>query len=121
MRKLIAFSFDYLAKNPDFIALLNDENAHGARHVSASQRLHWMHSPLIAMLAQTLAEGAALGIFRDSIDPVQLYVSIAGLAYFYFSNNRTLSAIFGRDLGSRKAIAQRRRHVIDLVMAALRP
>ncbi|HUJ96995.1 MAG TPA: hypothetical protein VLV85_02065, partial [Stellaceae bacterium] len=58
---------------------------------------------------------------RRDMDALQLYISIAGLAYFYFSNNRTLSAIFGRDLGSARAIAARRRHVIDFVMAALRP
>lgn len=116
MVKLIGFSFDYLATHPDFIALLNDENGHAARHIAASPRMREMHSPLIDQIRRTLRRGA----FRE-VDPLQLYISIAGLAYFYFSNNRTLSAIFDRDLGKAQAIAARRRHVIDLVMAALRP
>ena len=119
MAKLVLFSFDYLAAHPEFIALLNDENAQGARHVQRARRLHEMHSPLIQLLRRTLSQGAAAGLFRNDIDPLQLYVSIAGLAYFYFSNNHTLSAIFGRDLASPRAIAARRRHVLDFVMAAL--
>lgn len=121
MAKLIGFSFDYLAAHPDFIALLNDENGHGARHLAASRLMHEMHSPLIALIRKTLREGAEHGVLRGDMDPLQLYVSIAALGYFYFSNNRTLSAIFGRDLGAVRAMAARRRHVVDFVMAALRP
>jgi TetR/AcrR family transcriptional regulator len=52
---------------------------------------------------------------------VHLYISIAGLSYFFFSNTPTLSAIFGSDLGSTAAKQARRKHVVDLVMQALRP
>jgi TetR/AcrR family transcriptional regulator len=121
MVELIRFSFDYLAAHPDFIALLNDENGQGGRHLAASRRMHEMHSPLIALIRRTLRNGAEQGAFRRDMDALQLYISIAGLAYFYFANNRTLSAIFGRDLGSARSIAARRRHVVDFVMAALRP
>jgi TetR/AcrR family transcriptional regulator len=121
MARLVAFSFDYLAAHPDFIALLNDENGHGGRHLARSRGMHEMHWPLIALIRQTLKAGAAAGVLRADSDPLQLYISIAGLAYFYFSNNRTLSAIFGRDLANPRSIGARRRHVVDFVMAALRP
>jgi TetR/AcrR family transcriptional regulator len=52
---------------------------------------------------------------------VHLYISIAGLSYFFFSNTPTLSAIFGKDLSSADAKRARRKHVVDLVMNALRP
>ena len=45
-----------------------------------------------------LARGEKSGELRGGIDPMQLYISIAGLAYFYLSNKHTLGAIFGRDL-----------------------
>lgn len=121
MERLVGFSFDYLAAHPEFVALLNDENQHGARHVRASAGLREMHSPLIGLVGETLARGAAAGVFRADLDPVDVYISIAGLSYFFFSNNRTLSAIFGARLGTRAAIAARRRHVIDFVLSALRP
>ncbi len=118
--KLAGFSFDYLARHPDFIALLNDENAQGARHVAGSTRLPEMNSPLVAAIDLSLRRGVAEGVFRDRVDAVELYISIAGLAYFYFSNRRTLSSIFGRKLESRRAIASYRRHVIELVLNGLR-
>lgn len=121
MERLVRFSFDYLAAHPEFVALLNDENQHGARHVRVSPRLREMHSPLIGLLGETLARGAAEGVFRGDLDPVDVYISIAGISYFYFSNNRTLSAIFGARLGTKAAIGRRRRHVIDFVLSALRP
>jgi TetR/AcrR family transcriptional regulator len=121
MERLIGFSFDYLAEHPEFLALLNDENRQEARHVRGSERLEQMHSPLVSLLKQTLERGAEEGVFRRDLEPVQLYISVAGLSYFFFSNNRTLSAIFGRPLDSPKAVAERRRHIIDFAMKALRP
>ncbi|MFH5923563.1 TetR/AcrR family transcriptional regulator [Roseomonas xinghualingensis] len=121
MERLVGFSFDYLAKHPEFVAILNDENQHGARHVRESPRLMAMHSPLVDLLGETLARGAAEGLFRNDLDPVDVYISIAGITYFYFSNNHTLSAIFGARLGSKAAVARRRRHTIDFVLSALRP
>jgi TetR/AcrR family transcriptional regulator len=121
IKKLIESSFDHLAAHPDFIALLNDENRGGATHVRGSRKLEAMHSPLVSLVSSILAEGVKAGIFRKGINPVHLYISIAGLSYFYFSNTPTLSAIFGKDLSSRTARQARRRHVVDLVMHSLRP
>lgn len=120
VRRLIEFSFDHLARHPDFVALLNDENRLGAPHVRRSAKLPAMHSPLVGMLAETLDAGVAAGLFRPRIDPTQLYISVAGLSYFYFSNAPTLSAIFGRDLTSAASLKRRRQHVVDLVMNSLR-
>src|SRR6187455_3146948 len=121
IKKLIESSFDHLAAHPDFIVLLNDENRGGARHVRGSRKLEAMHSPLVSLVSTILGQGVKAGIFRKGINPVHLYISIAGLSYFYFSNTPTLSAIFGKDLSSRAARQARRRHVTDLVLQALRP
>ena len=121
IKKLIESSFDHLAAHPDFIVLLNDENRGGARHVRGSRKLEAMHSPLVSLVSTILGEGVKAGIFRKGINPVHLYISIAGLSYFYFSNTPTLSAIFGKDLSSKAARQARRKHVVDLVMHALRP
>ena len=121
IRKLIESSFDHLALHPDFIVLLNDENRNGARHVRASLRIGDMHSPLVSMVSKILKQGVREGAFRRGINPVHLYISIAGLSYFFFSNTPTLSAIFGKDLSSAAARRARRKHVVDLVLQALRP
>ena len=121
IKKLIESSFDHLAAHPDFIVLLNDENRGGARHVRSSRKLEAMHSPLLSLVSTILSEGVKARIFRKGINPVHLYISIAGLSYFYFSNTPTLSAIFGKDFSSRAAKQARRRHVVDLLMQSLRP
>ncbi|MGQ2980163.1 MAG: TetR/AcrR family transcriptional regulator, partial [Polaromonas sp.] len=121
MAQLVGFSFDYLAEHPEFIALLTDENRNQGSHILASERLQKMHSPFIEMLEATLERGVAAGVFRADFDAINLYISVAGISYFFFSNNHTLSAIFGKPLGSRGALVQRRRHVIDFALNALRP
>jgi TetR/AcrR family transcriptional regulator len=121
IRKLIESSFDHLAAHPDFIVLLNDENRGGARHVRGSRKLEAMHSPLVSMVDTILRQGVRTRAFRRGVDPVQLYISIAGLSYFFFSNTPTLSAIFGTNLRSTAAKRARRKHVVDLVLGALRP
>ena len=75
-----------------------------------------MNSPLIQTLGDVLERGRRDGVFRGGVDPVQLYISIAGLSYFYLSNNSTLSTIFGRDLMSAKALAERLSHITEVVM-----
>jgi TetR/AcrR family transcriptional regulator len=121
IKKLIESSFDHLATHPDFIVLLNDENRGGAAHVRGSRKLEAMHSPLVSLVSKILKEGVRTGAFRRGINPVQLYISIAGLSYFFFSNTPTLSAIFGKDLATPAAKRVRRKHVVDLVLQALRP
>ncbi len=101
--------------------LLNDENRGGARHVRGSTKIEAMHSPLVSMVSKILKQGVRAGTFRKGINPVHLYISIAGLSYFFFSNTPTLSAIFGSDLASAAAKRARRKHVVDLVLQALRP
>src|SRR5216684_337527 len=108
IKKLIESSFDHLAAHPDFIVLLNDENRGGARHVRGSKRLEAMHSPLVNMVSKILKEGVRTGVFRKCINPVQLYISIAGLSYFPSPHPPPLSALFGKNLSSKLERAARR-------------
>jgi TetR/AcrR family transcriptional regulator len=121
MRALVAFTFDSFIGDRTFINLLNSENLHQARHLKNSARVKQMHSPLIGVIQTILDRGVKSGVFRAGIDPAQLWISIAGLAFFYFSNVFTLSEILDRDLQSKTQIASRRAHVIELVLAGLRP
>jgi TetR/AcrR family transcriptional regulator len=79
-----------------------------------------MHSPLIGMIQKILDRGVEQGIFRPGIDPAQLWISIAGLAFFYFSNVFTLSVILDRDLRAPENIRERRAHVIELIGNGIR-
>jgi len=119
IRRLIAFTWNYYIENPSFLILLNSENLHRARHLKKSAKVRTLHSPFVATIADVLARGARSGLFRAGIDPIQLYISIAGISYFYLSNNHTLSTIFDRDLMAPKAKLERLSHMTDVVLGYL--
>jgi len=119
LKRLVEFTWDYFLAHPEFMTLLNSENLHKGRHVRRSRSVPRMHTPLVDTLRSLLQRGERLGVFRKGIDPVQLYISIAGEGYFYLSNRYTLSQIFGRDLMTRKALAERARHNVEMVIAAV--
>ncbi|MES2960387.1 MAG: TetR family transcriptional regulator [Pseudomonadota bacterium] len=116
VRKLTEFTWNYYLAHPEFLTLLNSANLHRARHLEGSARAVELNTPLIQTLGGVLERGRASGIFRGGIDPLQLYISIAGLCYFYLGNNHTLSAIFGRNLMSPKARNERLSHICDVIL-----
>ncbi len=119
IRRLIAFTWNYYLAHPEFLTLLNSENLHRARHLKTSSKVRTMHSPLVQTIADVLERGVDLKLFRAGVDPVQLYISIAGVSYFYLSNCYTLSTIFDRDLLSVKAKVERLSHMTDLMLGYL--
>ena len=120
LKRLVQFTWHYCLEHPEFMTLLNSENLHKGRHVRNSKRVSEMHSPLIDSLRTVLRKGVAQGLFRKGVDPVQLYISIAGEGYFYLSNRYTLSRIFDRDLTAPRALAGRSRHITQMILNALR-
>jgi TetR/AcrR family transcriptional regulator len=120
MRALVTFTFDSFVGDRTFINLLSGENLHQARHLKESGRVREMHSPLIGMIQTILDRGVREGLFRAGLDPAQLWISIAGISYFYFSNIFTLSVILNRDLQSKAELEMRREHVADLILQSIR-
>lgn len=120
MRRLVEFTWKYYLEHPEFLTLLASENLHRGRHIKRSKNIIAMHSPFVSMIQQVLERGARTGEFRRGVDPVQLYISIASLGYFYLSNRHTLSTIFRRDLMAPRHKAERLRHMVELVLGYLR-
>jgi AcrR family transcriptional regulator len=119
IERLIDFTWNYFLRNPEFLALLNTENLAKARHLKRSTKVKSMHSPFVEMIRTVVRRGVASGDFVVAVDPVQLYISIAALCFFYLSNSATLSVIFGRDLLNEEARDERLDHMVALVLAAL--
>ena len=119
IRRLIDFTWNYFLRNPEFLALLNTENLARAQHLKRSTKVKLMHSPFVEMIRTVVRRGVEAGDFPVEVDPVQLYISIAALSFFYLSNSATLSVFFGRDLLAREAKDERLDHMVALVLAAL--
>jgi TetR/AcrR family transcriptional regulator len=120
IRRLVEFTFDYSRTHPEMISLINNENLHRARHLRRSKKVRDLHSPFVQMIDDILKRGVQAGVFRVGLDPVDLYVTIAAVGYFYLSNNWTLSTIFGRDLGRPAALRRRKLHNVDMILHAIR-
>ena len=121
VRELVKFAFTYHHENPEFMRLLNNENLYKADHIKKSKKIKQMHSPFVDLMTDVLKRGEKEGVFRKNVDPVQFYVTVASVAYFYLSNIYTLSTIFGRKLNSKAALAERHEHCVDVVLGYLRP
>ena len=122
IRRLVEFTWQYFIEHPEFLSLLATENLHQqAKYLRQSRRIRELHSPLVATISQLLRRGEKDGVFRRGVDPVQLYITIAALGFFYLSNRHTLSTIFGRDLGAPRDLKARGEHIADVVLSYLRP
>jgi TetR/AcrR family transcriptional regulator len=120
MRKLVTFTFEVFLEQPEVIALLNIENLHKARHIRRSKNIPALYNPLIEAIEDLLHRGQAAGVFRDGVDPVDLYISISGLGYFYLANRHTLGTVFKTDLEAPARIAQRLQHMNEVILGYLR-
>ena len=120
MRELVRFTWAYFIAHPEFLSLLGTENLNKASYLKRSKRIRELHSPLVGMISGLLERGEHERVFRAGVDPVQLYVTIAALGFFYLSNRHTLSTIFGRDLSGPKSLAEREQHIVDVVLTYLK-
>jgi AcrR family transcriptional regulator len=121
VRKLVLFTWQYFIDHPEFLSLLGTENMLRAQHLKRSKRIQHLHAPLVGMISELVERGVKAKAFRTGIDPVDLYITIASLGFFYMSNRHTLSTIFAKDLGTPARLDARGRHIVEVVLAYLAP
>lgn len=121
LARFVEFTFDSFVRDRTFINLLATENRQRAKVLKKSDKVNTMNSPVIAAIGRILAKGEADGTIRAGLDAHQLWITITGICYFFFSNVYTLSVIFDRDLEAPASIAERRAHVVDFVIRGVRP
>lgn len=119
MRRLVANTFDHFVATPDLIRLMSIENIHYATNLKRSAGVKPLYRGLLDTISLILKKGQADGLFRPEVDPADLYLSISGLAYFFLSNQHTLSWLLDRDLVAKKRVATRRQHVVEMVLSYL--
>lgn len=118
--RVIRFTFRHFLANPWFPRLLSVENLQNARFVKKIKNLDEIRSPIVGELHDIVKRGHEQGIFRTDVDPMQLYISIVSLCYFYVSNMQTLSVVFGKDLSQFALIQDREAQAVQMVVDYLR-
>ncbi len=120
MDRLVRFTFRHFLANPWFPRLLAVENLQNARFIKQVRDIEALNSPLVTAPGNILKRGCESGAFRTDVEPMQLYISIAGLGYFYVSNMKTLSVVFGRDLSQFSLVQEREAQAVQMVLDYLR-
>ena len=121
LRDLVQFTFRYFLDHPEFLSLLGTENLLKAKFLKRSESVVAMNSPLIDELRDVLKRGAKKGVFRADADPLDVYLTMAALGFFYLSNRWTLTTVFRRDLLAKGEIARWGEHISDVVLSSLKP
>ena len=119
IRQLAELTFDHHESHPDFIRLVSIENIHRAEHISRSTVLSGLANPALDVLAHILDRGAAAGVFRAGVDPLDMHMVISSYCLFRIANRHTWGAIFKRDLLDPERRDQQRRLLGDLVVEYL--
>ncbi|MGB7098191.1 MAG: TetR/AcrR family transcriptional regulator [Xanthobacteraceae bacterium] len=120
MMQLFDFTYDHFGGHPELIYLLSGENLQKARFLRRSVKTPIIASPLIRLIDELLRRGEKEGDFRRGIDPLQLYVTMVGFAYFHRSNAYTLSVIFQSDLLAPPWQAAHKRYAKEMLLRFLR-
>jgi AcrR family transcriptional regulator len=119
--ELTLFTWRYHVENPTLVSLVRTENLHKAKYLKRSRAITRLNPPLIEMMAELLRRGAERGDFREDTDPLDVYLTIAGLAIYYLANHWTLETNFGRPLMKPERLAAWGDHIVDVVLAYLQP
>jgi len=119
MKRLVSNTFDHFVATPDLIRLMSIENIHYGEHLKSSKTTKSLYGGLLDTIRILLKRGQDGRVFRADVDPVDLYLSISGLAYFFLSNQHTLSWLLDRDLAARRRVQKRRQHVVEMVLGYL--
>jgi AcrR family transcriptional regulator len=117
--ELMRFTFLYFQENPLFEGLLRAENMMQGKFVSRSKPVPEGAFNLKKTLQALIDSGRAKGLFRDSLDPVQVYVTITALSRFHLANVYSMSAVLGADLKDKTWRQARLEHSCDLLRAYL--
>ena len=113
---LVRFTWNYYLEHPEFLTLVNSENLHRARHLKTSAAIRETSGQFVDMVRTILSRGAATGVFRTGIDPVQLNITIAAIGYYYLTNRFTGAIVFERDFMAPVHLEARLQFNLDTIL-----
>jgi AcrR family transcriptional regulator len=119
IRQLATFTWHYFLAHPEFLSMLATENLNRASFLRRMDWVSTVNSPLVQVLDGVLRRGAAAGVFRPGLDPVEVYVTMTGIGYFHLSNRHTMSVAFARDFEDPALLARWGDHMAEVVLAWL--
>lgn len=120
LERLVSGFFENMREHQSVVALVSEENRLRGRHLKNSKSVMDINTPFVKKVDEIYRDGVADGSFRAGVDPLQLWITIVSVSQFYFSNIYTISHILNSDMNRKEMVAQRKAHVVDFVLSALR-
>jgi TetR/AcrR family transcriptional regulator len=114
IERIATVYFEFLHKNPEFIALLHWENLQGGKHLKALPA-SVTKAPILDSLGRVIEEGIASGQIRPEIDKRHMLINLIGICMIYFSNRHTLSRTVGLDLENPATLNEGLKHALALI------
>ena len=119
IRRLVEFTFDHHDRNVDFVRIVSTENINFGQFVGQSQAIRTMSNHVLTALGEILARGAAAGLFRKDLDPVDVHMLISSFSFYRVSNRHTVGSIFQIDLQDEAVKQRHKRMICDSVLGFL--
>jgi TetR/AcrR family transcriptional regulator len=121
LREFVEFLFKPSEDTIRFQRLVQDENWFEARHTVEFTEARAAFARLIKIMSKILEQGVAEGVFRDNIDPSELYISLAGQFIFRITNAHTLASMLGVKLNTPVGARRSRKVAVQLILDSIRP
>lgn len=119
IRELAELTFDHHEAHPEFLRLVAIENIHRAEHMVRSNILTSLNTPAVELIQRILVRGQEQGVFRRTVDPLDVHMLISSFCVFRVANRHTFNAIFEHDLAERSLRPHYRQMLGDVVVAYL--
>lgn len=94
LRRLVRFTMDYHAGNPEYVRLIMIENIHHGRFINQLDDIVSLNEGAIEVLTGIYRSGCDKRLFRTNINPIDLHWLISALAFFSVSNKATFNLLF---------------------------
>jgi len=120
MRRLIELTFDYDESHQDFIRLVSIENIHRAKHIKGSAAFRSLNNSVIDVLRDILDRGRRQGVFRETVDAIDVHMLISSFCFFRISNQYTFGVAFGCDLSAPETRARHKALIVETVLRFLK-
>ena len=114
LRGLINEYFTFLRTNPEFVALLNWENSQGATGLKLVD-MDSVTQPFISAIQEALTQEKLQHAIRDDVDIKFLIMTCISLCGYYFSNQQSLSVVFGMNLDDPVQMDRWVEHITQLI------
>lgn len=116
---LAEYTFDSHFNNPQTVRILMSENLDQARHARQIDQTG-QRNLVIEKVKGILDRGAAAGLFRADIDPLDFHMMISAFSFYFVSNRYTFGNVFQVDMTDPLIVAHARAEFVETMLCRCR-